>query len=196
MFKSQKITPWIGYGCDGWSTQEHKKNTDLRINTTIDFILEFTQQIPKTILDVAGPSYVGIEIAKRLVAYYNHTSGDIDLSTWSTNMKKCDMVLMLEVIEHILNPLQFLRELKDRVDFKYMVLSWPCRPSWLWTPIHYHEIQLNRFEYLVERAGYKIVKVQKGRLHESWYNKFKGIRPFFRYFVNRHYMVIIEPIYF
>lgn len=191
----QDIDTFKGLGDEGFNKPENYRLHWVRLENTVNFINKYYPKYsPESFLDVAGPSILGKKLAKGYLSDYHHTSGNIDHTTWSAPVKKVHTVLMMEVLEHILNPLQFFSELKNRVEFTTMVVTWPSRPSWLWTNIHFHEMRLDRFEYLCKLAGYEILDVEKHKLPESWYNKFRGIRPFFRYWVNYHYMALIKPI--
>lgn len=191
-FLKQNVDTFAQAGDPGHNSPEQMKCVERRVENTLRFIdLIEPQYRTPSFLDIAGPSIVGKEIAAHHFADYYTTTGDLDRN-WKTNCAKVHTVLMLEVLEHILNPLKFFEELRDRVDFEKMIVSWPARPSWLWTEIHYHEMRLDRFEYLCKLAGYEVTYVHKGKMPESWYNRFRGIRPFFRSFVNTHYITLIH----
>lgn len=191
----QDINTFVGLGDPGYDKKENYILHERRLKKMIKYIdRQFPEFGPRSFLDVAGPSWIGEEIARHYKAEYYYTSGNIDKTNWSASAQKVHTVLMLEVIEHILNPLQFLINLRERIDFTSMVLTWPSRPSWLWTNIHYHELRLDRFEYLCELAGYEILDIQKGKVDEMWYKKFQSVRSFCRYWMNYHYMALIKPI--
>jgi hypothetical protein len=148
----------------------------------------------KKVLDIAGPSVLGLRACKD--STYFITNGDLD-DKWSHNAgKKVDVIMMWEVLEHLLNPLKFLVELKSKVNFDICLLTFPTRPSWLWTNIHFHEMRLDRFEYLCKRAGYEIISYKIDKLPTTGFVQSlkKGIRPMIRYFYNPHLNVIIKPI--
>jgi hypothetical protein len=190
----QKVNTFKGLGDEGFDRKEHYHLSKVRLKKTIKF-MEDLKIASGSFLDVAGPSILGEKMAGHYRARYYHTNGDLDTVKWTPEFITVDVVLMMEVLEHLLNPLLFLRKLKERATFTSMVVTFPSRPSWLWTPIHFHEMRRDRFEYLCKLAGYEIIAWKTGRVPEKWYNKFRGIRPFFRYFVNHHYMALIKPLY-
>ena len=187
----QNIDTYLGLGHLKQNTQENYDLALKRAMKTVEFVV--SNKIPcETAVDIAGPSIVGKWILEVLnCGYWEGTKGDLDRE-WLCDLHRCDLVLMTEVIEHLLNPLKFMEELAQRVEFKSMVLTWPARPSWLWTEGHFHEMRLDRFELLCKMAGYEIIEVKKGTAPETWYNRFRGIRPFFRSFVQTHYMAHLK----
>jgi hypothetical protein len=192
----QELDTFKALGDPGYDKPVNYRLTDKRIQSTLSFMFECRVK-GKFLLDVAGPSYVSQKIAEHYGStLIYHTEGDLDTLDWKEVGQPVghETVLMLEVLEHLLNPLLFLTELKRKVDFDDMIVSWPCRPSWLWTRIHFHEMRQDRFEYLCKRAGYEIINFKKERQHESWYGRFLGIRPVCRTFVNYQMFAHIRPI--
>jgi hypothetical protein len=206
---SYEINTFVGLGSPGLDSKEEYRLQYRRADITAKFIKEQDCDM-SVVLDVAGPSEIGKAICDKyrlgVYAYDRHsslvfnphkllagTSGDLD-GVWWPQTGVVQTVLMTEVLEHILNPLNFMKELKEAVVFDDLIMSWPNRPSWLWTRNHFHEMDIHRFRYLCKLSGYEIIRVMKRAQPETWYNRFRGIRPFFRSFCNRHYWAHLRPI--
>lgn len=188
----QKVDVYAQVGDEGHNSEldfiTQKKRSDNTINWMCSKGIDLKNNV---VLDIAGPSVLGKEVCKDSI--YLCTNGDLDTLEWKVEKPEVDIVLMWEVIEHLLNPLLFLIKLKEQCKFKYMVVTFPTRPSWLWTNLHFHEMRLDRFEYLCKRAGYEIVAVKRDKIPTHYSSMFKGIRPFIRFFYNPHYNVLIKP---
>ncbi len=124
-----------------------------------------------------------------------NTSGeDLDLDTSTIENSNATVVTAFEIFEHLLSPLTVLKSIKaDK-----LVASIPMR---LWfSPAyrsktdkwdrHYHEFEDWQFDWLLEKAGWKVIDRQK------WTNPTKkiGIRPILRWFTPRYYIVYAERI--
>lgn len=191
----QEIDVYAQLGDESHNSKTAYKLGTKRANNTIKFMKDNGIDLTnKTVLDVAGPSVLGKYAAEKSKKYF-YTTGELDETKWTVNTKdKVDVVLFWEVLEHLLNPLLFLTTLKSKCQFDYCVVTFPTRPSWLWTNLHFHEMRLDRFEYLCKRAGYKIVAYKYDKIPCNFGSVFKGIRPLIRYFYNPHLNVIIKPI--
>ena len=97
-----------------------------------------------------------------------------------------------EILEHLVSPYPLLRALKPNKLFVTVPLS-------LWfskaykskndpRDRHFHEFEEWQFDWLLEKAGWKVIKKEK------WTNpSFKlGLRPILRNFHNRYYAVYAE----
>ena len=92
--------------------------------------------------------------------------------------KKYDIVTCFEAMEHLLNPLLFLENLKEYIAKDGLIfISYPYRNSLFWSDIHFHEYDIARFRYLIKTAGYKILAYKEVRMY-SWHGF--GIRPLLR----------------
>ncbi|WP_127138652.1 methyltransferase [Flagellimonas oceanensis] len=124
----------------------------------------------------------------------NTTGEDLDLDFQSVTQSDADVVTAFEIFEHLVAPLNVLKEVKANK----LVASIPMR---LWfSPAyqsktdpwdrHYHEFEDWQFDWLLEKAGWTIKDSAK------WTNPTKkiGIRPILRYFTNRYYIVYAERV--
>ncbi len=190
----QKVDVFAALGDEGHDSELDHMLGRKRMENTLKFMQKNGIAIEKTnVLDIAGPSMLG-QYATMAAEGYAGTHGDLDTVDWEPDNSVVDIVLMCEVIEHLLNPLLFLEELKKKVSFDVMVVTWPIRPSWLWTNLHFHEMRLDRFEYLCERAGYDLIAYKKDKIPTHWTSFFHGIRPAIRHLYNPHCNAIIKKI--
>ncbi|MBD0850644.1 methyltransferase domain-containing protein [Maribacter arenosus] len=124
----------------------------------------------------------------------NTKGEDLDLDFTTVIESKAEVVTAFEIFEHLVAPFNVLREIKA----KHLVASIPLR---LWFSSayqsktdpwdrHYHEFEDWQFDWLLEKAGWKIVDRNK------WTNPVKklGLRPLLRSFTPRYYIVYAERI--
>lgn len=124
----------------------------------------------------------------------NTKGEDLDLNTTSLINSKAKVVTAFEIFEHLLSPFTVLNSIKANK----LVASVPLR---LWfssaykskTDLrdrHFHEFEDWQFDWLLEKAGWKIID------REKWTNPTRkiGIRPILRWFTPRYYIVYAERI--
>jgi len=118
-----------------------------------------------------------------------HFKCSIDSIDWNFNEKtnitnKYDTILCFEVLEHVMNPLLFLEQLKKLLKKNGVIyISTPYQfPQILKAIHHYHEIPTDRLIWLFNAANLKIVESGKLTIAGNWYNHINGIRPIMRYF--------------
>ena len=124
----------------------------------------------------------------------NTKGEDLDLDTSTIEISSADVVTAFEIFEHLLSPFTVLKAIKAN----QLVASVPLR---LWfssayrskTDVwdrHYHEFEDWQFDWLLEKAGWKIVA------RDKWTNPTKklGIRPILRWFTPRYYIVYAERV--
>ncbi|QWX83043.1 methyltransferase [Cellulophaga sp. HaHaR_3_176] len=124
----------------------------------------------------------------------NTKGEDLDIDFSSVIKSDADVVTAFEIFEHLLAPFNVLREIKS----KKLVASIPMR---LWfSPAyqsktdkwdrHYHEFEDWQFDWLLEKAGWKIIDRAK------FTNPIKkiGFRPLLRKFTPRYYIIYAERI--
>jgi hypothetical protein len=93
---------------------------------------------------------------------------------------KLDVVFAFEVIEHLQNPLWFMRELKKLTDGSIYVII-PCNPRWLWHEKHFFEMDRKHFEkWILKPLDLRIVRYKKILFVGSWRKYLIGFRPLFR----------------
>jgi len=110
----------------------------------------------------------------------DNTSGDLDID-FNIPGKDYDVIIYSHTIEHQFNPLYTLLELKKILnDNGVLYVLMPERGKLLWTKGHYHEIDDYRFNLLIERSGFEIIKKTREKAWRHWTEYIKGIRPFYR----------------
>jgi len=147
-----------------------------------------------TILDL-GVENPFTKVMKEHDYNVENTKGeDIDIDTSSIEKSTAEVVTAFEIFEHLLSPFTVLKSIKANK----LVASVPLR-LWFSTAYrsktdkwdrHYHEFEDWQFDWLLEKAGWKIIDRQK------WTNPTKkiGIRPILRWFTPRYYIVYAERV--
>ena len=94
--------------------------------------------------------------------------------------RKADVVFAFEVIEHIQNPLHFVRELKKLTDNSIYAII-PCNARWLWHKMHFFEMNRKHFEkWILNPLDLKIIRYKKIIFVSSWKAYLIGFRPLIR----------------
>ena len=162
-----------------------------RYNHTLNFV---TSIIPKgtSILDL-GVTNPFSEILKENGYKVTNTQGeDLDLDTKAVQTDEFEVVTAFEIFEHLVSPFNVLQDIRAQK----LVASVPLK---LWFASayrsktderdrHYHEFEDWQFDWLLEKAGWRI------RKREKFTNPVKkvGIRPILRRFTPRYYLVYAE----
>ncbi|MCZ4318816.1 methyltransferase [Aequorivita viscosa] len=164
-----------------------------RYNHTLSFLNEVISKEEK-ILDL-GVSNPFSEILSKEGYNVTNTKGeDLDLKTEVVKTNDFDVVTAFEIFEHLVAPFNVLKDIQA----KKLVASIPLK---LWfAPAyrsktdkwdrHYHEFEAWQFDWLLEKAGWRIVKSEK---FTNPVNKI-GIRPLLRRFIPRYYLVYAERV--
>jgi len=135
------------------------------------------------------------EILKTEGYQVTNTHGeDLDLDTAAVQTGDYDVVTAFEIFEHLVSPFNVINDIKA----KKLVASVPLK---LWFASayrsktddrdrHYHEFEDWQFDWLLEKAGWRIKK------REKFTNPVRkvGIRPILRRFTPRYYLVYAERI--
>ena len=171
----------------------YKKLPNKRYKKTLAF-LEKHISTSEPILDLGVENPFTKIMKKNGYAVENTLGEDIDIDTSTIENSEAKVVTAFEIFEHLLSPFTVLKSIKaDK-----LVASIPMR---LWfSPAyqsktdkwdrHYHEFENWQFDWLLEKAGWKIIATDK------WTNPTKkiGIRPLLRWFTPRYYIVYAERI--
>ena len=105
---------------------------------------------------------------------------DFNFDTLSDFYEVADTIFVLEVLEHLQNPLWFMREVAMCLDRNGRIyLTMPNSPRWAWMEGHYFEIPPKHFEkWILKPLGLEIVKQKKITFVHSLIPF--GIRPLIR----------------
>lgn len=159
--------------------------------------MEFVNKhIPKgsSILDLGIANPLSKIMKKDGYYVLNTTREDLDENQNALLNNDYNVLTAFEIVEHLLNPYTVLKSCKANK----IVISVPLR-LWFSTAYrsktdmldrHYHEFEIWQLDWLVEKAGYKIID------KNSWTNPVKklGIRPLLRWFTPRYYIIYAEKI--
>lgn len=166
-----------------------KKVTILnRFNKTIDFM---EKSLPKgsKILDLGTPNDLSEHMRSNGYQVDNAHGVDFDMEPQIISKEGYDAVTMFEVLEHLVNPMSVLLEVKAPRLFASVPLDlWFAKAyrnkSDQWDQ-HFHEFEDWQFDWLLDKSGWQIVRSEK------WTNPTKkmGIRPLLRWVTPRYYIV-------
>ncbi len=122
----------------------------------------------------------------------NTQGEDLDLDFSALKNTQAEVVTAFEIFEHLLAPFNVLREINGNKLVASIPLKLWFSPAYksktdAWDR-HYHEFEDWQFDWLLEKAGWKILD------REKWTNPVNkiGIRPFLRSFTPRYYIVYAE----
>ena len=135
------------------------------------------------------------EILKKEGYSITNTNGeDLDIDTKAVQVDGYDVATAFEIFEHLVSPYNVLKDIKA----KKLIASVPLKlwfasayrsktDSW---DRHYHEFEDWQFDWLLEKAGWRIKKSEK---FTNPVKKF-GFRPIMRYFTPRYYLIYAERV--
>ncbi|WP_346883012.1 methyltransferase [uncultured Algibacter sp.] len=124
----------------------------------------------------------------------NTKGEDLDIDTSTIKNSNADTVTAFEIFEHLLSPFTVLQSIKaDKLVTSVPLKLWfssAYRSKTDMLDRHYHEFEDWQFDWLLEKAGWKIIDRKK------WTNPTKklGIRPILRWFTPRYYIVYAERV--
>lgn len=164
-------------------------------NTRFKHTLAFLQKhisTDETILDLGVENPFSKIMLANEYRVTNTEGEDLDLDFSRIIASEAEVVTAFEIFEHLLAPFNVLREIKA----KKLVASIPLRlwfsPAYrsktdVWDR-HYHEFEDWQFDWLLEKAGWRIVDRTK------FANPVRklGFRPLLRRFTPRYYLVYAE----
>jgi len=135
------------------------------------------------------------EIMKNHGFKVENTKGeDLDVNTSTIEKSKANVVTAFEIFEHLLSPFTVLKAIKaDKLVASVPLNLWfssAYRSKTDMRDRHYHEFEDWQFDWLLEKAGWKIIARQK------WTNPTKkiGFRPILRWFTPKYYIVYAERV--
>ena len=164
-----------------------------RYRLTLQFLKDHIPE-SSTILDLGVENPFTKIMLEHGYKVENTRGEDLDLDTSPIIKSKSEVVTAFEILEHLVSPFSVLKDIKA----KKLVASVPLN---LWFASayrsktdkwdrHYHEFEDWQFDWLLEKAGWKI-KARKKWTNPT--NKF-GFRPILRWFTPRYYIVYAERV--
>ena len=162
-----------------------------RYKITLDFL---NQVIPSDskILDLGVENPFSEIMTQNGFRVENTQGEDLDENFSTVQQSNAEVVTAFEIFEHLIAPYNILKEIKA----EKLIASVPLRlwfapayksktDSW---DRHYHEFEPWQFDWLLEKSGWEIKR------KTTFTNPVKkiGIRPLFRLFTPRYYLVYAE----
>lgn len=164
-----------------------------RFKHTLEF-LEKHVSTSQSILDLGVENPFTKIMLKHGFNVENTKGEDLDIDTSTIKNSSADVVTAFEIFEHLLSPFTILTSIKANKLVASVPLKLWFSPAYrsktdMWDR-HYHEFEDWQFDWLLEKAGWKIIDRQK------WTNPTKkiGIRPILRWFTPRYYIVYAERV--
>lgn len=164
-----------------------------RFNITLDFLKKHIKK-SETIFDLGVPNPFSKIMEANGYKVINTKGEDLDTNQSALDQEKYSVFTAFEIFEHLLNPLTVLQHVKaDKI-----LISIPLR-LWFSTAYrsktdmrdrHYHEFEDWQLDWLLEKAGFKIVD----RVKFTHPVKKIGFRPLLRWFTPRYYIVYAERV--
>ncbi|MEH6763808.1 MAG: methyltransferase [Aequorivita antarctica] len=164
-----------------------------RYKHTLRFLNEVISK-EENILDLGVPNPFSEILTTEGFNVTNTKGEDLDLHTDIVKTQEFGVVTAFEIFEHLVSPFNVLNDIQA----KKLVASIPLK---LWFASayrsktdkwdrHYHEFEDWQFDWLLEKAGWRIVKSEK------FTNPVKkiGIRPILRRITPRYYLVYAERL--
>ena len=190
MFKSPygKASSIAGYGPFSGTYSAHISNGNNR--NRLKQFRKFMGAYPLSfdILDCGGRNFIG-----KSLGITDYTSGDLN-HEFRTPKSQYDIITCFEVINHLMNHKDFLlrvhKLLKPGGKF-YLSTPKPRLIVWPHGEGNYVEIYTKSMRKLLKYCGFTITK-EKVYNPWPWWFPFKGIRPPFRWLLNRY--VIFECV--
>ncbi|SHE94632.1 hypothetical protein SAMN05444377_102104 [Flavobacterium fontis] len=162
-----------------------------RFRITLEFLKKHITTA-ETVFDLGVPNPFSKIMEDNGYTVLNTTGEDIDIDQSALQQTNYTVFTAFEIFEHLLNPFTVLQQVKaDKVLISIPLRLWfsPAYRSKTdpWDR-HYHEFEDWQLDWLLEKAGFTIID----RVKFTHPVKKIGIRPFFRWFTPRYYLVYAE----
>ena len=158
---------------------------------TLNFLDQFVSKEDK-ILDLGVENPFSELLLEKGYNVTNTKGEDLDIDTEAVKTDEFDVVTAFEIFEHLVSPFNVLQDIKATklvasVPLKLWFASAYRSKTDEWDR-HYHEFEDWQFDWLLEKAGWRIKK------REKFTNPVRkvGIRPILRRFTPRYYLVYAE----
>ncbi|MDG1682272.1 MAG: methyltransferase [Flavobacteriaceae bacterium] len=159
-----------------------------RYRITLEFLKKYIDT-NEEILDLGVPNPFSEIMKKNNYTVFNTQGEDLDTEFSTVKKSNASTVTAFEIFEHLVAPLNVLREIKaDKliasIPLKLWFSSAYKNPNDKWDR-HYHEFEDWQFDWLLEKSGWEVISKKK------WTNPIKkiGFRPILRLFFPRYYIV-------
>ena len=159
-----------------------------RFNITLDFLKKHIKT-SETIFDLGVPNPFSKIMVDNGYSVINTKGEDIDNDQSALQTENYDVFTGFEIFEHLLNPYTVLQNVKaDKILISIPLRLWFSSAYRSKTDMwdrHYHEFEDWQLDWLLEKAGFKIVD----RVKFTHPVKKLGFRPLLRWFTPRYYLV-------
>lgn len=159
-----------------------------RYEKTLEFISKSLQP-GSTVFDLGTPNTFSEILKSKGFTVHNTSGEDLDEQFEVVKDYKADAVTALEILEHLLNPLSVLKALNaDKLFATVPLRLWFAKAyrnknnNW---DQHFHEFEDWQFDWLLDKAGWEIVRSEKWTFPVLKL----GIRPILRSITPRYYAV-------
>ncbi len=166
---------------------DRHRSLNRRHQKTLDF-LATTSSKPDRILDLGAPNTMSA-LMQQHGYHVQNTDFDLDASPERISAFSADAVTAFEILEHLVSPLQILRYLPTQRLFASIPMRlWFAKayrnPNDPWDR-HFHEFEDWQFDWLLDKAGWEIVRSEK------WTSPVinVGVRTLLRAITPRYYIV-------
>ncbi|MCZ6775679.1 MAG: class I SAM-dependent methyltransferase [Ignavibacteria bacterium] len=138
------------------------------------YALAFIRNLRGEVLDCGEANVLKKLMEQKFEVEIKNTSGDLDIVSIEG---KYNFILAFELLEHLMNPLWFLMQIRKALKPDGSVfLSTPInKPKFLWRHDHFHEFDEYRLHWLIRKAGFEVVREERPRFY-----RITGIRPIIR----------------
>ena len=164
-----------------------------RFNITLDFLKKHINT-NQTIFDLGVPNPFSKIMVDNGYSVINTKGEDIDNNQSALQNENYDVFTAFEIFEHLLNPYTVLQNVKaDKILISIPLRLWFSSAYRSKTDMwdrHYHEFEDWQLDWLLEKAGFKIV----ARVKFTHPVKKIGFRPLLRWFTPRYYLVYAERV--
>jgi hypothetical protein len=174
---------------DSTSFYDLKNNTLMsRYEKTVNFV-KSSLPAGQSILDIGVENPLSKLLSKEGYKIINTKDVDLDEDAQVVSEVITDASTAFEIFEHLVNPLGVLKAIQSKRLFTSVPLAlWFAKAykhktnSW---DRHFHEFEDWQFDWLLEKAGWEIVR------REKWVSptQITGIRPMLRLITPRYYAV-------
>ena len=164
-----------------------------RFNITLDFLKKHIKT-SETIFDLGVPNPFSKIMVDNGYSVINTKGEDIDNDQSALQTENYDVFTGFEIFEHLLNPYTVLQNVKaDKILISIPLRLWFSSAYRSKTDMwdrHYHEFEDWQLDWLLEKAGFKIVD----RVKFTHPVKKLGFRPLLRWITPRYYLVYAEKV--
>ena len=164
-----------------------------RFRITLEFLKKHiaTQE---RIFDLGVPNPFSKIMVENGYTVQNTKGEDVDNDQTGLQNSEYDVFTAFEIFEHLLNPYTVLQNVKaDKILISIPLRLWfssAYRSKTDYWDRHYHEFEAWQLDWLLEKTGFTIID----RVQFTHPVKKLGLRPLFRWFTPRYYLVYAQRL--